>query len=449
MAGRFTPLVVSHPTFKKLLVCPTDWLSQHGMAPKVETAGGVGERVAALEAKLREQGGEMAALKAEIARMRAAAERQAAEVAEVKATAVHSEARINDAELALAAIKDERKAEKIREEREAGSGEGHGGGEIREGKRRKWDEAGNEEEMADAPAGAGRAVIAGDDAAEGERYEAEREGEAEEEEKGEDLDDEVQNLRARVEALEETNTGGGKLWEELIATWVEVLPGRTHVDLIRASFVTDDALSRLTSLRSLTRLSLRESIGFTAEGVTQLFPLTALTSLDLSAATVITDASLEGIGSLLALSTLCLGKTYITDEGIKRLQGLSQLTDLSLYVCPSVSSASMVHVGKLTALTSLRLDDSAVTEDGLRHLTALTSLKLLTLPSGVTDSGMKYLRNMKLLETLGVGYANITAAGVKWLNGLKSLQVIGTEAEDVAGLIRDNFPGMVVTEDPL
>ncbi|CAI5971769.1 unnamed protein product [Closterium sp. NIES-64] len=321
-----------------------------------------------------EMRGEVGALKAELARMRAAAERQAAEVAYVKATAAHSEARINDVELALAAIKDGRRAEKMCEDREEDSA----------GKRRKREDAGKEE-MADAPAGAGRVLAAAGDVPEAERDKAEREeGEAEEEENGaenEQPEDEVQALRARVEALEDTNNGGSKIWEELIATWVEVLPGKTRTDLSGASLLSDAALSRLTSLHSLTWLILRESIGFTAEGVTQLYSLTGLTYLDLSA-TVITDASLEGIGSLKALTTLCLGRSNITDEGIKRLLGLPQLMYLDLYVCPSITSASMVDVCKLTALTSLRLDESGVTEDGLKHLTALTSLKLLTLPRG-------------------------------------------------------------------
>ncbi|CAI7798229.1 unnamed protein product [Closterium sp. NIES-54] len=410
------------------------------MVKTEEMAGGEGGRVAALEAKLREQGdamaalkremallkgmtegagaarkeasemrGEMGALKAELVRMKAAAERQAAEVAYVKATAAHSEARINDVELALAAIK-AGQAEKMREDREEDSA----------GKRRKREDAGKEE-MADAPAGAGRALVTAGDVPEAERDKAEREeGEAEEEENGaeNEPEDEVQNLRARVEALEDTNNGGSKIWEELSATWVEVLPGGTRTDLSCASLLSDAALARLTSLHSLTWLSLRESIGFTAEGVTQLYSVTGLTYLDLSA-TVITDASLEGISSLKALSTLCLGKSnitdegikssyitdegikssyitdegikssYITDEGIKSSYITDELIYLDLYVCPSVSSASMVDVCKLTALTSLRLDESGVTEDGLKHLTALTSLTLLTLPRGVTDLGVK------------------------------------------------------------
>ncbi|CAI5499458.1 unnamed protein product [Closterium sp. Naga37s-1] len=168
--------------------------------------------------------GEMGALKAELARMRAAAERQAAEVAYVKATAAHSEARINDVELALAAFK-EGPAEKIRAEREAGSAGEHAEAERREGKRRKRNEACKQEEMEDAPAGAGLGPFAVGGAPGGNRVEANRKGKAKE------GDNELQGLRARVEALEKTSEGGSKIWEELIGVWAKVLPGRSRMDL--------------------------------------------------------------------------------------------------------------------------------------------------------------------------------------------------------------------------
>ncbi|CAI5489093.1 unnamed protein product [Closterium sp. Naga37s-1] len=226
----------------------------NGMVLKVqlaEMAGGVGERVAAMEAKLREQGDAMAAMQRDLAetrramalfkgmvatgalgegagkgsavgsgeggkrgtrrvrcagRTRAAAERQAAEVAYVKATAAHSEARINDVELALAAIK-EGQAKKIRAEREAGSAGEYADAERREGKKRKRNEACKQEEMEDAPAGAGLGPFAVGGALGGNRVEANRKGKAKEE------DNELQGLRARVEALEKTSDGGSKIWE--------------------------------------------------------------------------------------------------------------------------------------------------------------------------------------------------------------------------------------------
>ncbi|CAI5499455.1 unnamed protein product [Closterium sp. Naga37s-1] len=292
--------------------------------------------------------GEMGALKAELARMRAAAERQAAEVAYVKATAAHSEARINDVELALAALRAE-------------AGE-HAEAERRDGKKRKRDEACKEEAMADAPSGAVPALIAVGRAPEGQRDAAERVGDTNEGESGVagDPEDELKELRARVEALEKTSAGGRKTWSALIGLWAKVHSGRSRIDLSGVSLLTDVALTRLASVRSLTWLNLNGASGFTAAGVRQLFSLTNLVLLNLIA-TNTADAALEG----------------------------------------------------------------------------------------VTDSGMKLLRNMKFLEKLGLWDANLTVAGVQWLNGLKSLQMIGTETENVECLIRDNFPGMIVTPGPL
>ncbi|CAI5476422.1 unnamed protein product [Closterium sp. Yama58-4] len=406
-----------------------------------------------------EMRGEVGAMKAELARMRAAAERQAAEVAYVKATAAHSEARINDAELALAAIKDERKAEKSRAERNEGSAREDVGEERREGKRRKREEAGQNE--VGVVADAGGALIAISGAHVEKKDEAERNGGAE---GGEivaacDTKAELQGLRARVKALEEMSAVGGKTWESLslfdltpvpspcswlqvlMMLWREAVPSETFVKLQGVPCLTDSALTELASFHSLTSLNLTQCDCFTAAGVKGLFSLTGLTYLNLSY-TATTDGALDGIDGLKNLEHLFLENTDITDAGIAKLQGMTALRALFIPDCASVTSASMVHVAKLIALEVLALP-------ALQRLTALTSLTFLALPPAVTDSGMKYLRNMKHLETLGLWDASITAAGVKWLKGLKWLQKITTDDEDVQELVRDIFPGMIVTPGPL
>ncbi|CAI7853930.1 unnamed protein product [Closterium sp. NIES-54] len=104
---------------------------------QVEAArGGAGDTAS-------EMRGDVGALKAELARWRAAVERQAAEVAYVTVTVAHSEARINDVELALAALKDGGAGRSRTERRAAGSGGEHEGPERRhEGKKRKREAAG-------------------------------------------------------------------------------------------------------------------------------------------------------------------------------------------------------------------------------------------------------------------------------------------------------------------
>ncbi|CAI5971753.1 unnamed protein product [Closterium sp. NIES-64] len=306
------------------------------MLMKEEMASGVDERVAALEAKLREQGDAMAAMQRDMADMRRT---MAAEVESTKG-------RINDLEAELAAFKDGR-AEKSRDEREESSA----------GKRRKREESpGKEVEMALAAEGgevAGEGGIAGaaadaepkltvgGSAAEGKGDEAESESEEEWGANGEedfDGEAELQELCDRVVALEKRTAVeelrkavGGKTWEALLTLWSKVSPNETRMD-ISDDYLTDAALSQLASFRSLTSLDLSGSSGFTAERVTQFFCLTGLTFLNL-AQTNATDASLEGVTdssmkhlrNLTRLEKLELWNARITAAGVKWLNGLNSL----------------------------------------------------------------------------------------------------------------------------
>ncbi|CAI7798227.1 unnamed protein product [Closterium sp. NIES-54] len=391
-----------------------------------------------------EMRGEMGALKAELAQLKEAAEHHAAEVEDVKATA----ARINDVELALAAIKDGR-GEKSRAECSEGSAGEHAEAERREGKRRKREEACKQEEMADAAVGVGPPLFTDGGAVVEKRDEAEEDGEAKgRKNHGRGTKTDLQRLMALVEAVEKTSASGSKMWEALMTLWSAAVPSTTRMDLTGISCLSDAALAKVATFSSLTTLNLNDSSGFTEQGVRGLFALTGLMYLNLQN-TATTDAALEGIGSLKNLRELVLFNTKVTDTGVAKLHGMTALSGLDIGDCAAVTDASMVHVAKLTGLESLTLSNTGVTEDGLRRLSSLATLKILILPPGVTNSGMKHLRNMKRLAKLGLWDAKITAAGVKWLNGHKWLQTIATDAEDVAELIRDIFPGMIVTPGPL
>ncbi|CAI5479726.1 unnamed protein product [Closterium sp. Yama58-4] len=386
--------------------------------------------------------------------VKAMVNRQAAEIAEVKATAAHIDARMNDVELAAAEWKDaprEKDAPRAERSDADASAREQAGAEGREGKRRKREEAGKGDEMAQ-PGGSPDAAACGGalpalessasiqkrDAADDTKWEVERQ----------ELKGRVDSLACKVAKLEKTSGEGKMIWEAMLTLWAAAAPDQTQMDLSGISCLTDAALTRLTSLHSLTPLNLRGSSGFTAAGMRKLYSLKGLLRLELGTPGV-TNAALEGIGQLKSLSVFIANHTRITDAGVARLQELSALTALCIAGCASVTSASMVDVGKMTALEWLTLNGSGVTEDGLEHLTGLTSLKYFMLPPGVTDSGIKHLRNMKLLEKLSLRDASITASGMKWLKGLKCLQKVATDSYEVEELIRDMLPGVIVTSGPL
>ncbi|CAI7929202.1 unnamed protein product, partial [Closterium sp. NIES-54] len=356
--------------------------------------------------------------------LRAMVKRQAAEIADVKATAAHTEARMNDVELEVAEWKDApREKDAPRAERSDASGREHAGAEGHEGKRRKREEAGKGDEIAHAAgspdaAACGGAALAVDSSASIEKRNAADETKWEVE--WQELKGWVDAMACRVAKLEKTSGEGKMIWEipsylrclknrnvrvclclpylqTMLTLWAAAVPGQTQMDLSGISCLTDAALTHLASLHSLTSINLRGSSGFTTAGMRKLFALTGLLRLELGTPGA-TNAALEGIGQLKNLNVFIANHTKITDAGVARLQEPSALTALCISGCASVTSASMVHVGKMTALEWLTLNGGGVTEDGLEHLTDLTSLKYFMLPLGVIDSGIKHLRNMKLLE---------------------------------------------------
>ncbi|CAI5977914.1 unnamed protein product [Closterium sp. NIES-65] len=340
------------------------------------------------------------ALKAEIARIKAAAERQAAEVAY------------------------------------PGGGAGaQAGAEMPEGKRRKLDEAGKAEEVASAAAG-GRALVA-NRGSDGKRDEREIKAAVL------GLQKAVDGLLRRVAKVEDGNRNRGRLWEALLTLWAKAAPQQAEMEFIVVSSLSNTALSRLTSLRQLTSINLRNSSGFSAMGVRQLYSLPALEHLELTGSC--TDAALEGIDRVTSLRSLVLNYSKVTNAGLARLEGMTSLLKLYLGGLEAITSDGMFHLEKLTALEELSLHETGVGEDGLSYLTSLTSLITFYLPLGVTDSGMKYLRHMQRLEMLGLWDAEeITANGVNWLMGLPCLRKVGTDDFEVEGYIQDRFPGVIV-----
>ncbi|CAI5537651.1 unnamed protein product [Closterium sp. Naga37s-1] len=192
--------------------------------------------------------------------MRAEAQRQAAEVAYVKGAAVCTEGHINDVKLELAALK-AGAADKSRGEREESSAEEHAGAE----RRKREGSLGKEGEVACAAAGIDSKLTTACSGSEEKGEEEERESEEEWEANGEavDTEAELQEVWERVEALEETSP---KTWEAVMKLWSKVTPGETCMDL-SSIHLSDRALTRATSLCSLTWLSLRTSSSFAVEGV--------------------------------------------------------------------------------------------------------------------------------------------------------------------------------------
>lgn len=109
-----------------------------------------------------------------------------------------------------------------------------------------------------------------------------------------------------------------------------------------------------------------------------------------------------------ALNYLCLDNTSVDNDGLARFSGSKSLKSLLLAENKNVTAEGMKVVATMLNLELLYVHGVKIGDEGLAHLTALKKLKYLDLErSGVTDNGVKFLKDFPSLDTVfispGVG----------------------------------------------
>ncbi|CAI5458031.1 unnamed protein product [Closterium sp. Yama58-4] len=246
-------------------------------------------------------------------------------------------------------------------------------------------------------------------------------------------------------SLEHCGEESKQTWEAILLAWSRNSPFRTILELKNLSSISDTALSHASAMPCLTSIDLDKSSGFSAEGMKHLYKLPQLQRLSLRTVAV-SDDHLEGIAAASKLQNISLTNSKVTDAGLQLLTGLP-LKTLELNCCQGVTAAGMAHVGRVTGLESLFLENVNTGGDGLQHLTSLTNLKLLALPTGITDSGMEHVRHLTALQHLDMTASAVTEAGVKWLKSLPLLSYTRTNQEDLQVWLKVALPRVTVTSD--
>jgi hypothetical protein len=110
------------------------------------------------------------------------------------------------------------------------------------------------------------------------------------------------------------------------------------------------------------------------------------------------------------------------------LAAFAQLRELSLEFDPGSSFGRyeldplVVHVRQLGSLEKLDLGPGRVSDAGLVNLAGLHRLRSLAVRRGVTDAGLKHLRDLKELRELGYFSADLRGDGLKHLAKLSKLE---------------------------
>jgi hypothetical protein len=186
------------------------------------------------------------------------------------------------------------------------------------------------------------------------------------------------------------------------------------------SLNSDTSLSYIRGLTQLQFLFLSGS-KVTDAGMESLKNLPALTKFYLQR-TRVTDAGLVEVGGLKALQLLDLKDARVTDAGLSHLKGLTALQKLHLSGT-KVTDAGLAQLNGLTTLQELDLSKSQVTDAGLAQLKGLTALQKLNLSgTNVTGAGLAQLNSLTALQELDLSYSPVTDAGLEGLKGLTALR---------------------------
>jgi hypothetical protein len=153
--------------------------------------------------------------------------------------------------------------------------------------------------------------------------------------------------------------------------------------------VTDAGLRHLKRMTRLRQLRIRH-LPFRVRRGAPARPIT------------FTDAGMVHLKGLTRLESLNLIGLPITDAGLEAISDLPALTDLGLFRT-SVQGTSLARLKSLPRLSSIGLDQSAITEDGLRALAGATSLETLSLRGvPLTKEALPRLRAIPRLQVLQI-----------------------------------------------
>src|SRR4051812_9907746 len=195
-------------------------------------------------------------------------------------------------------------------------------------------------------------------------------------------------------------------------------------------------------LRIVSAFLLVAGIAFSAE------------SVDLRGSWV-TDSDIARLGQMSDLRRLDLSLTRISDRGLRALKSAQGIEDLNVYFAEQISDEGAAVVRNFHHLKTLNLRGTKITDNtlellagvptiesldigwaqitdtGLEHLTALTNLRRLTFGGNkLTDTALGFLRQMPQLEYLDIGGQQRTDSGL-WSLTLTDagMQIIGSVTE--------------------
>jgi hypothetical protein len=223
----------------------------------------------------------------------------------------------------------------------------------------------------------------------------------------------VDSDRAASEAM--MAIGGGVLVDgqtRLLRSPAELPVGKfrlTGINLHGNRKVTADAMAPLAGCESIGMAWLNNAA--VTDAALAHLPKVAILSLHLHN-TLVTDKGLARFDGISTLVELNIGATKATGEGLARFKGCADLTRLWAYFIP-LTDDDMAVLDGFKKLTLIQIQGTMVGDDTLARLAKLPNLTELHLEqTKITDDGLVHLRGAKALTFLKIVRTGVTADGV-------------------------------------
>jgi hypothetical protein len=158
-----------------------------------------------------------------------------------------------------------------------------------------------------------------------------------------------------------------------------------------------------------------------------------VTGVDLRA-TWVTDTDLRKLTGFPSLTHLDLSLTRISDQGVQELKSLPGVVDLNLRFSEYVTDEGLAAVKQWKKLKRLNVHGTKISDTTLDHISGIPTLEALDIGSSlVTDVGIERLSSLPNLKELTMGGIELGDAGLQALRllpGLTYLDLNGRQGTD-------------------
>lgn len=131
---------------------------------------------------------------------------------------------------------------------------------------------------------------------------------------------------------------------------------------------------------------------------------------------------------------LRLDRTGFADADAPTLLAHPKLHELRLSFNPGVTDKALKYVAQIKSLQTLEICQTAITDEGLKELARLPRLQSLNLSSTkVTSRGLAHLRPLQSLLSLSIVNTCIDDSGVEEIGNLRNLRIVSLSRTQVHG----------------